>query len=48
MKAGKVRAFAFASVLLASLAVGGASAYADETSAYVVENKTPNVWSSSW
>ncbi len=42
MKAGKVRAFAFVSVLLASLAVGGASVYADETSAYVVENKTPN------
>jgi len=25
--------------MLASFAVGGASAYADETSAYVVENK---------
>src|SRR6185436_13527866 len=42
MKAGHVRAFAFAAILLASLAVGGASAYADETSVYVVENKTPN------
>jgi len=42
MKTRRVRALAFASVLLASLAVAAANARADETSAYTVENKTPN------